>query len=191
MTNYPQYAQVRNKKYKINTDYRVAINCEKVSKSNVSEEERALALILLLFGDEGLNNSQDWNELLKLALKYLSCGKSTTQNSYEREEADMDFIQDWSYIQASFFSDYNIDLSKVKMHWWQFYDLLCGLTEKSILNRVRFVRNFDISQIKDRKEKEKWIKQKEQVSLKKEEREKTSEEKRLDELFEQQLKRGV
>ena len=109
------------------------------------------------------------------------------ENNNDKEEANMSFEQDWGYIQASFFSDYNIDLSNTKMHWWQFYDLMCGLTEKCVLNRVRFVRDFDISQIKDSKEKEKWIKQKEMLALK---REKTLEEKRLDELFEKQMKGG-
>lgn len=186
MINYPNFAQIKNKKYKINTDYKVALKCDEISKSDVSEEERALAIIYLLFGDEGLNNSEDWNELLQIGLKYLNCGKEIKRNDSE-EEANMDFKQDWSYIQASFFSDYNLNLSNIEMHWWQFYDLLCGLTEKCILNRVRFVRDFDISQIKDSKEKEKWIKQKEQVALKRKEI-KTSEEKRLDDLFEQQLK---
>ena len=187
MTNYPQYAQIKSKKYKINTDYRVALKCNEISEKDISEEERALAIIYLLFGDEGLNDTENWNDLLLIALKYLNCGKQADENNKEKEEANMDFKQDWSYIQASFFSDYNIDLSKTQMHWWQFYDLLCGLTEKCVLNRVRFVRDFDISQIKDSKEKEKWIKQKKQVELKKE-RIKTPEEKRLDELFEQQLK---
>lgn len=189
MINYPKFAQVNGKKYKINTDYRIALECEKISKSDISEEERALVILYLLFGNEGLDNSEDWNELLQIGLKYLNCGKELKENE-SREEANMDFNQDWSYIQASFFSDYNLDLLNIKMHWWQFYDLLCGLTEKCVLNRVRFVRDFDISQIKDSKEKEKWIKQKQQVELKKE-RIKTSEEKRLDDLFEQQLKRGV
>lgn len=186
MNSYPQFAQVKGKKYKINTDYRIALKCEEISKSDISKEERALAIIYLLFGDEGLNNIKDWNELLQIGRKYLNCGKELKENDNE-EEVNMDFKQDWSYIQASFFSDYNLNLSNTEMHWWQFYDLLCGLTEKCILNRVRFVRDFDISQIKDSKEKEKWIKQKEQVALKKEEI-KTSEEKRLDDLFEQQLK---
>lgn len=186
MINYPNYAQVNNKKYKINTDYKIALKCDEISKSDVSEEERALAIIFLLFGDKGLNDNENWNELLQIGLKYLNCGKELKENE-DTEEANMDFKQDWSYIQASFFSDYNIDLSNKQMHWWQFYDLLCGLTEKCVLNRIRFVRDFDINQIKDSKEKEKWIKQKEQVALKKEII-KTSEEKRLDNLFEQQLK---
>lgn len=188
MNSYPQFAQVKGKKYKINTDFKVALECDKVSKSNVSEEERAMAIIYLLYGDEGLENSQDWNDLLIIALKYLNCGKEKQEEVEEEQEVDMDFEQDWEYIRTSFFYDYNVKLEQgTYMHWWEFYNLLCGLSDKCILNRVRFVRNFDISQIKDSKEKEKWIKQKEQVALKKE-KTKTSEEKRLDDLFEQQLK---
>jgi hypothetical protein len=186
MINYPKFVQIKGKKYKINTDYRTALKCQEISKSDVSDEERALAIIYLLFGDDGINHSESWNELLQIGLKYLNCGKEVKENNSE-EEANMDFEQDWSYIQASFFSDYNLNLSNTEMHWWQFYDLLCGLTEKCILSRIRFVRDFDISQIKDSKEREKWIKQKEQVALKEEEI-KTFEERRLDDLFEQQLK---
>lgn len=186
MINYPEFAKVGNKKYKINTDYRIAIKCDEIAKSNVQDEERALAIIYLLFGDEGLQNTQDWNELLQIAVKYLRCGKQINDIGDE-EESNMSFIQDKGYIEASFFSDYNIDLANINMHYWKFYNLLCGLTEDCVLNRVRFVRDFDISQIKDSKEREKWIKQKEQVALK---HEKTVEEKRLDDLFEQQLKGG-
>ncbi len=187
MTNYPQYAQVKNIKYKINTDYKVALKCEQVSQSNVSEEERALAIIYLLFGDKGLHDSENWDELLQIALKYLSCGKEIKEDN--QKEVNMDFDQDWEYIRTSFFYDYKIRLTKkTYMHWWEFYSLLCGLSENSILNRVRFVRDYDISQIKDSSEKEKWIKQKEQVALKQKQTIKTSEEKRLDELFERQLK---
>lgn len=65
--------------------------------------------------------------------------------------------------------------------------MLSGLTDKCILSRVRYVRDFDVEQIKDSKEKEKWIKQKQQVALIKK-TEKSPEEKRLDELFEKQLR---
>lgn len=186
MSNYPKFAQIGNKKYKINTDYRIALKCEEIAKSNVSEEERALAIIYLLFGDEGLKDSQNWNELLSIALKYLSCGKKIKEDS-NKEDDDIDFKQDWSYIKTSFFYDYEIDLEEKQMHWWKFFELLSGLSEQCILSRVRFVRNYDISQIKDSKEREKWIKQKEQVALEKENI-KTAEERRLDELFEKQLK---
>lgn len=187
MNSYPKYAQIENTKYKINTNYKVALQCEKVAKSEVSEEERALAIIYLLFGDKGLKDSRNWQQLLQISMKYLNCGREINEDE-EEIEVNMDFEQDWEYIRTSFFYDYKIKLNKnTYMHWWEFYNLLCGLSEKCILNRVRFVRDFDISQIKDSKEYEKWAKQKEQLSLKKEDI-KTSEERRLDELFEQQLK---
>lgn len=189
MISYPNFAQVKDKKYKINTDFRIALECEKIAKSNVSDEERALAIIYLLYGDEGLKNSQDWNDLLPIALKYLSCGREKQEDN-EEQETDMDFEQDWEYIRTSFFYDYNVKLETgTYMHWWEFYNLLCGLSDKCILNRVRFVRNFDLEQIKDSKEREKWAKQKAQLALKREVI-KTAEEKRLDELFEKQLRGG-
>ncbi len=185
MNSYIEYALVNNRKYKINTDFRVALKCNEVSESDISEEERALAIIYLLYGDDGLNNPDDWQKLLKVAVKYLNMNK---ENNNEEKEANMSFNEDWGYIQASFFSDYNIDLSKTQMHWWQFFDLLCGLTEKCVFNRVRFVRDFDISQIKDSKERERWIEQKNQVALKNRKVNKTPEQIRLDKLFEEQLK---
>ena len=45
MTDYPKFAKAGNKKYKINTDFRIALKCDEVSRSNVSVEERALAII--------------------------------------------------------------------------------------------------------------------------------------------------
>ena len=191
MNNYPNYAQTKNNKYKINTDYRVAIRCDEISRdNNIQDEEKTLAILYMLFGEKALDNPREWEELVKIAIKYLACGKEINTNK-NKEECDMSIEQDWGYIQASFFSDYNINLSTVKMHWWQFYDLLNGLTDDCILNRVRYIRNFDISQIKDSKERAKWIKQKEQVSLKaKIKAEKTLDQKRLDRLFEEQLKGG-
>lgn len=189
MNKYPKFAEIDGKRYKINTDYRIALKCNDIVKDEkISNEERTLAIIYLIFGDEGLKNCKDWEKLLKIAVKFLSCNNGNENNDNENEEVSMDYQQDWKYIRTSFFSEYNIDLDNTEMHWWQFYELLCGLSDKCIFSRVMFIRDFDISQIRDSTEKEKWIKQKEVVALKRQETKKTAEEKRLDELFERQLK---
>lgn len=187
MFNYPEFAEVKGKRYKINTDFRVALKCNEIAESNsISNEERSLAVIFLLFGDEGLKTSEHWEELLKIAIKYLKCGKETKN---ENKEADISYVQDIGYIETSFYYDYKIDLKNAQMHWWEFYEKLCGLSEKCILNRVRYIRNYDISQIKDKKEKQKIIEQKKIVSLKikNKKREKTKREKELDKLFREQI----
>ena len=169
--NNPEYVKVGDKKYKINTDFRVAIECNNIAQDDsIGNVERAVAIIYKLFGDEGLDNSQDWNKLLELAIKYLTLNKDTSGVDKDTE-IDMDFNEDMDYIEASFMSDYRIDLTTEKMHFWKFYTLLEGLSNSElgnccVLNRVRNLRTFDLSQIKDSKEREKLAKAKEMVSLK-------------------------
>ena len=169
--NNPEYVKVGDKKYKINTDFRVAIECNNIAQDDsIGNVERAVAIIYKLFGDEGLDNSQDWNKLLELAIKYLTLNKDTSGVD-NNTEIDMDFSEDMDYIEASFMSDYRIDLTTEKMHWWKFYNLLEGLSNSElgnccVLNRVRNLRTFDLSQIKDSKERERLAKAKEMVALK-------------------------
>lgn len=169
--NYPEYVKIDDKKYKINTDFRIAIQCQDIATDEtISDYERALAIVYKLFGDEGINTPQHYEKLLELAIKYLSCGKEVDMKG--NEEPDMDFTQDMDYIEASFMSDYNIDLTNIEMHWWKFYNLINGLSNSEIgnccvLNRVRNLRTYDTKDIKNPKELEKIKKAKQQVALKK------------------------
>lgn len=189
--DYPKYVKIGEKKYKINTDFRVAIECQEIAlDDSIGDFERALAIIYKLFGDDGLNDSNNYEKLLELAQKYLSCGKEVDNKT--NEEPDMDFIQDMPYIKASFRSDYNINLDDEKMHWWEFYDLINGLSNSEmgnccVLNRIRNLRTFDTKDIKDQKELAKINEAKKQVALKKKEvkKELTYEQKRnIDNFYE-------
>ena len=171
MNNYPEYAEVDGKKYKINTDFRVAIECNRIAEDNdIGEYERSLAIIYTLFGDEGLDDSGNHVDLLEIAKKYLTCGKGLDGSN--NEKPDMDFVEDMDYIEASFMSDYHIDLSNVEMHWWKFFNLMSGLSNSEmgnccVLNRIRNLRTFDVKDIKDKKERDKIIKAQKEVALKK------------------------
>lgn len=163
--NNPEYAKLKGKKYKINTDYRVALECNRIAMdSSIGDYERSLAIIYLLFGDEGLNNKDDYNELLELSIKFLKCNEEIDESP--NETPDMDFEQDLGLIKASFKSDYGITLDDEYMHWWDFYMYLKGLTENCVLNRVRELRDYDLSTIKDQKEKKKMEKAKKRFALK-------------------------
>lgn len=158
---YPEYAEVAGKRYKINTDYRVALRCFEVIEDDcICDEERALAVIYLLFGEVPTDNLEDF---LRIAGDYLRCGeKEETQASSER---DMDFTADEKYIVASFMSDYQIDLSSTDMHFWMYIQLIQGFTEKSVMSRVREIRNYDLDELKDPKARAKMVKAKEAVAL--------------------------
>lgn len=170
--NNPEYVKIGDKKYKINTDFRIALECNKIAQDNsINDIERAMAIIYLLFGEEGLKDNENHSELIRLATKYLCLGKEPEKSN---EEPDMDFEQDMDYIETSFMSDYGIDLSNTKMHWWKFYNLINGLSNSElgnccVLNRVRNLRRFDPSTIKDAKERKKIIDAQKSVALKKKE----------------------
>lgn len=178
---YPEYVKIDDKLYKINTDFRVAIKCNEIAQdNNINDIERALGIIYMLFGDEGIDTPEHYETLLKKAKKYLSCGKELEVN--KKEEPDMDFVQDYGLIWASMYSDYNgLDIDKEEIHWWKFMDMLNGLSNSElgnccVLNRVRNLRNYDLKDIKDPKEREKIIKAKKEVALKKNKKVATKEE---------------
>ena len=158
---YPEYAEVAGVQYKLNTDYRVALKCfEVIEDTRICDEERALAVIYLLFGEVPTDLLEDF---LRIAGVYLRCGeKEETQASSNR---DMDFTADEKYIAASFMSDYQIDLYKADMHFWQYIHLIQGFTERSVMSRVREIRNYDLDELKDPKTRAKMVKAKEAVAL--------------------------
>jgi hypothetical protein len=158
---YPEFAEVAGVKYKINTDFRVALQCfEVIEDPSICDEERALAVIYLLFGDVPTDHLEDF---LRIAGDYLRCGE--TAEVHESASRDMDFTADEKYIAASFMSDYQIDLSRTDMHFWQYINLIQGFTERSIMSRVREIRNYDLEELKDPKSRAKMVKAKEAVAL--------------------------
>lgn len=166
---YPEYAEVNGKKYKINTDFRIAIECNEIAQDeSIGDYERVLAVIYKLFGEEGLNAPEDYEMLLEKAKKYLLCGD---EPSNDDKEPDMDFVQDMKYIRASFRSDYGIILDGY-MHWWEFMELMNGLSSSEmgnccVLNRVRNIRTMDTKGITDRKTLQNIAEQKKRFALNK------------------------
>ena len=180
--NYPEYAEIKGKKYKINTDFRVAIRCNDISMDpEIDQIEKGFAILFLLFGSEALDDIKKNTDLIEefcnKAYKYLQCGEETDYKKKKEEDPDMDFVKDMPYIEASFMSDYNINLEDTTMHWWKFYYLLCGLSNSEmgnccVLNRIRNIRNLDLNEIKNVKEKQKMKEAKEHFALKKVKKEK-------------------
>lgn len=171
--NYPEYAEIDGKKYKINTDYRVAIKCNDVFLKDIPDQEKMMAIVYLLFGEEAMKDFDHYEQFFEKANYFLRCG-DIEETPTKNEEPDMDYIQDFPYIEASFMSDYNMSIKDKSMHWWEFYYLLCGLSQSEfgnscVLNRIRDIRNLDLSKISDPKEREKLKKAKERFALKKKE----------------------
>ena len=159
---FPKYVEIENKRYKINTDFRVAIECNRIAEDEtIGDIERVLGIIYTLFGEEGINTPEHYEKLLEMAKKYLCCGQELEQTN---EKPYMDFIEDEGDIRSSFQYDYKYDpYEEEYVHWYKYYNDLKNLSNSEfgdccVLNRIINLRKFDVSKIKDRKEKEKIIK---------------------------------
>lgn len=159
---YPKYVKSNGKKYPINTDFKVALKCfEIINDSSIGDTERTYAIVYKLFGFIPEDNEMEL--FVEKAEKYLGCGE--TQEEQSSRNKDMDFNYDWKYLVASFMSDYHINLNEENMHWYQFIDLIQGLTEDSVMSRVRELRNYDLSEVKDQKQRNKIITAQQSVAL--------------------------
>lgn len=158
--------------YEANVYFKNVIKCDEIARDNsIGDFERILGIICTIFGPSALDNPNHYEKLLKWVLKYSLNGEEKNN-----DEPDMDFKEDYNLIWASFMSDYNgMDIDKEQdMDWHKFIDLMNGLSNSEmgnccVLNRIRNLRNFDLSTIKDNKERQKIAKLKEKVSLKKNE----------------------
>lgn len=167
--------------YTPNLDFRVAIKCNQIADDEtISQYERPLAIIYLVFGDLGLEHEEHYEKLLKWYMNYLKCGKELEQAT---GTPDMDYEEDKGLIESSFKYDYKYNPYNMEfLSWEEFFNDLNNLSNSElgdccVLNRIRNLRNFDVSKIKDQKEKQKIIKAKQQVALKKNKKKKQTTEK--------------
>ena len=162
--NNPQYVKVDDKLYKINTDFRVALECNNIAEDKtIGEYERALAIIYKLFGEDGLD-CKNQNKLLELAMNYLLLGNDKKEpKSENREKYELDFNKCIGLIKASFKFDYKYDPYELEyLHWYDFYNDLESLSTSEfgnccILNRVTSILNQEPKEIKDNKQRQKLI----------------------------------
>lgn len=173
---YPTKMEANGRIYPINTDYRVALACFKaLEDTEINDIERFYAIETLLLGDNVLEEDED---ILRSKIElYLRHGeKENTSN----DEIDMDYLQDETISKISIRQCYHINLNEIPyMHWYEYNELLSGLTSETILNKIRELRNYDTKDIKDVKEKNKIEKAKKQVALRKKQPKKQATEEQL------------
>lgn len=140
---YPEYVKIRGEKVKIRTNWTIALRALAVSSDeSIGDYERALAIIQIMYGY--LPDYEVMPDYINMAIKFLQCGENT--ETQQEKSADMDLNYDQKYIKASFLSDYHIDLNNCPdMHFWQFCELIGGLTDGCILSRIRIIRTCNVN----------------------------------------------
>jgi hypothetical protein len=130
--------EVGGTEYEIQTDYRQALAYFRaLEDQDADQTEKTLLGLRLFFGDkiqrghvEGLSEALRW---------FLNCGQPESKPS--QEEKVFDLLEDSGRIYAAFLQVYQINLRKVRMHWWIFCELLEGLPSGTHLANVIDIRS--------------------------------------------------
>ena len=76
--NNPEWVEVNKKRYKINTDVRIAIECQKIAEdTTIGDFQRAMGILYKLYGEEALKEENSIKNVFNLSNSLSSIVNST------------------------------------------------------------------------------------------------------------------
>lgn len=153
MDNLPYTITVAGEELPINTDYRTGILFEQALNDPVMPDDEKLTTVLELYYGNAvfplLSDMDTVQEALDGIMWFYRCGEEgTEENGKESDASDKDppfsYEHDAAYIYAAFKEAYRIDLTKNRLHWWQFRALFLGLPETVLFCKIMGYRTMEI-----------------------------------------------
>ena len=152
----PYFVILQGKKYKINVDFRVMIEFEKIIMDKMIKKDEKIKLILQkfypFFSVESnynllLNNIDLYKEASDKLIWFYRCGgkenyhKSVPGISKAKTTEIYDYDIDDEYIWGAFW-DRGIDLTADRLHWWKFKALWNTMPETAQFEKIKNYRAY-------------------------------------------------
>ena len=139
---------------KIETSFRNWINFElAMNDKTIQESERILYGLSSVY-DEKEITEKTIKERIDGAFDFLNGWHTQTNETASTGEKVLDFEIDAPQIYASFLMQYGINLTKAKMHWYEFMPLLINLGQETPMGYIMHIRGCKVEGTKEQKE---WI----------------------------------
>lgn len=155
--------QITPNGYNIKTSFKHGIKFELLMQDRELSKEEQLELALNLFYFENdlkkIKTSKDIEKRIEDIVWFYKCGKeekTSLKNGKNKQKQIYSYEFDDNKIYSAFIQQYNIDLQKNDLHWWQFKSLFESLTEETQIVQIMGYRALDITKIKDKKEKKRY-----------------------------------
>lgn len=142
----PGFIQIAGVLVPINTDYRKYIQFETAFfDNNLLPEDKIAILFENALGNQ---NVLPTNEVIEILLLFYRCGEPVLhKRSTQKRNSDLPycFEADAARIFSAFLHDYNINLTKVNLHWWEFRALFNSLSEQTEFVKILQYRCVEIT----------------------------------------------
>ena len=184
----PTSFSIDGKKYEFNYDFRTSILfCLLMQDTELTEEQKILQGLQLYYPVIPSNIEEAYKKILY----FYSRGKEIEDNKKVKQGKRIfkrnnnrayDFEIDADLIFSAFMTQYNINLNRDNLHWWEFMSLFNSLKDDTEIVKIMNYRTIDVNTIEDKKERKMYKQLQDYYSL---ENTITTEEKQL---LEQKLK---
>ncbi|MBR5808751.1 MAG: hypothetical protein IKY39_01420 [Clostridia bacterium] len=138
----PDFVAVGNVKYKVNTDFRIWMEFERViQNTDTSAKDKVMMILRLCLDSERLKAlPEDVLSIMGALKKFYLRDKENKATTAKKQDRALDFAEDSGYIYSAFLTQYGIDLLSIPyMHWYVFCALLEGLEEtREFVKIMRF-----------------------------------------------------
>lgn len=141
--------KIDGRDYRINTDFRVWIEIERLLFEKGTDDEERLAKILVTAYPV---LPSDPIKAIEKIVWFYSGGEPCTNERQSARPPVYDLREDFDYVWGAFKGEFGIDLTSEKMHWWKFRVLLGCLSDDCFFSKVVGYRSIDLSLIKDKEQ---------------------------------------
>ncbi len=144
----------------IRTDYRIGVQIQLcVSDPELTDAEKTAAALSLLYG----NGLPDLQTALDGLSWFMSCGAPAPAGEDSGEPPVYSFELDAGRIVSAFRKVYGIDLSRLRLHWFEFVPLLGDLSGTAFASVID-IRTTDVSEV-DKKRRTEFLRMKKRFTL--------------------------
>jgi len=151
----PSTVMVGGNEFPINTDFRIGIRFDELTRSkSLKDSDKFVGALILYYGEDGI--PRDMLEAHNALLKFYMCGKLDEEKKQPQDKKNAkrvyDYAHDGQYIYAAFYDQYHIDLTEADLHWWKFRAMFAGLKPENEIVKIMGYRASDTARIKNKDE---------------------------------------
>lgn len=154
----PETLEVKGRALLVDTDFRTWMEFEQLLREAQPDEWKAEAALGLCYREDRLF---DMAEAMRRLFEFYVCGEPESERPKKKagkiQKRIYDYERDIKMIYAAFRAQYGINLQTIEhLHWWEFRAMFEGLTEDHLIVKVIGYRGIDLTQIKNKSERQRY-----------------------------------
>ncbi len=143
----PHFVYLKNEKYFINTDYRIFIEFEEKMQGKNTKQVIYDCLSKFYPAFYIIQDKNLLDEAVDQFIWFYKCGKEDIATTKKDNKGNIKSIFSYKYddqiIWGAYYSQFRVDLSTIKLHWWKYKAMWLSLDSECQFSKIRGYRAYN------------------------------------------------